>query len=100
MTINDTQAKNAKPKAKPYKLTDEKGLVLLINPNGSKWWRLCYALHRREKMLSLGVYPDVTLKRAREKRVDARRLIVDGEDPGAVKVLGFPFRGRKTRIFL
>ena len=83
MTINDTQAKNAKPKAKPYKLSDEKGLVLLVNPNGSKWWRLRYFFAGKEKMLSLGTYPEVTLKRAREKRDDARRLIAEQQDPSA-----------------
>lgn len=83
MTISDTQAKNAKPKAKPYKLPDEKGLVLLVNPNGSKWWRLRYAFAGKEKMLSLGVYPDVSLKRARERRDEARQLVANGEDPSA-----------------
>jgi integrase len=54
-----------------------------VNPNGSRWWRLKYRVAGREKLLSLGVYPDVPLKRAREKRDDARRLVADGIDPSA-----------------
>lgn len=76
---------NAKPQAKPYKLPDGRGLVLLVNPDGSKLWRWRY---RRpfvgtENMLSLGSYPEVTLKRAREKREEARTKLEDGIDPGA-----------------
>lgn len=82
MALNDTLIRNAKPKAKPYKLADEKGLSLLIQPNGSKWWRFRYRIDGREKMLSLGVYPDVSLKKARERRDTERALLTDGHDPG------------------
>ena len=85
MALNDTQIKNAKPKAKPYKLADEKGLTLLINPSGSKWWRLRYRVNGREKMLSLGVYPDVSLKKARERRDNERELIADNIDPSKAR---------------
>ena len=75
---------NAKPKAKPYKLGDARGLFLLVQPNGGKWWRLKY---RRPdtgagNLLSMGVYPDVSLRQARERRDAARKLLADGIDPG------------------
>ncbi len=63
-----TTCKNAKPKDKPYKLADEKGLFLLVNPNGSKYFRLKYRIDGKEKLLALGVYPETSLKQAREKR--------------------------------
>lgn len=81
MPLNDSQIKNAKPTDKPYKLSDGGGLTLLIQPGGSKWWRLRYRMNGTEKMLSLGVYPDVPLKKARERRDAARALIADGTDP-------------------
>ena len=81
MALNDTQIKNAKPRATPYKLGDERGLTLLVNPNGSKWWRFRYRVDGREKMLSLGVYPDVSLKKARERRDAERELVADRIDP-------------------
>jgi integrase len=81
--LTDTAVRNAKPKAKPYKLTDERGLYLLLAPSGGKLWRFKYRLMGREKLLSLGVYPDVSLARAREKRDEARRLVADGIDPSA-----------------
>lgn len=79
--LSETAIKNAKPREKQYKLYDERGLYAIVNPDGGKWWRLKYRLAGREKGISLGVYPDVTLKRAREKRDEARRLIADGIDP-------------------
>jgi integrase len=81
MPLNDTQIKNAKPRERPYKIADASGLTLLINPNGSKWWRLRYRINGTEKMLSLGVYPDVSLAKARSRRDEHRSLIVDGVDP-------------------
>ena len=83
MALTDTAVRNAQPRETPYKLTDGDGLTLLINSDGSKWWRLRYRIGGREKMLSLGVYPDVGLKRARERRDDARRQIADGVDPSS-----------------
>lgn len=79
--LNETQIRNAKPKDKPYKLADGKGLVLLVNSNGSKWWRLRYTVDGREKMLSLGVYPEVSLATARNKSHDARTTVAKGADP-------------------
>lgn len=81
--LTENAIKAARPREKPYKLTDGGGLVLLINPSGSRWWRLRYRFQGREQMLSLGTYPEVGLKRAREKRDDNRRLLADGINPGA-----------------
>lgn len=83
MSLTDTAVKNAKPEAKPYKKADEKGLYLLVNPNGAKYWRLKYRWNGKEKVLALGVYPEVSLKDARFGRDDARKLLTDGIDPGA-----------------
>jgi Arm DNA-binding domain len=63
------------------KLFDGGGLYFLLNPDGSRWWRFKYRIDGREKLLSLGVYPEVTLRRARDRRDEARRLIADGVDP-------------------
>ncbi len=78
----------AKPKEKPYKLADERQLYMLIAPNGTRSWRLNYTFagpsgKLQQKTLHLGRFPDVTLKRVREKAHDARALLADGKDPGA-----------------
>lgn len=83
MSLTDTAVRLARPKEKPYKLFDERGLYLLVDPSGGRWWRLKYRVDGREKLLSLGTYPDTPLKRAREKRDEARRLLADGRDPAA-----------------
>ena len=83
MPLTDTTARNAKPKPKPYKVSDEKGLFLLVTPTGGKWWRLKYRFDKKEKLLSLGVYPDVSVKRARERRDEFRKLLAEGIDPSA-----------------
>jgi integrase len=84
MPLSDPAIKKAKPEAKPYKLTDEKGLFLLVNAAG-KYWRLAYRFGGKQKTLALGVYPDVSLARAREKRDEARKLIADDIDPGELR---------------
>ncbi len=73
MALTDVKVKTAKPKEKPYKLADSGGMYLLINANGSKYWRMKYRFAGKEKMLSIGVYPDVSLADAREKRNEARK---------------------------
>lgn len=83
--LTDTACKNAKPKESAYKLFDEKGLFLLIHPNGSKYWRLKYRVTGKEKLLSFGVYPEVSVAHARNKRDEARRLHSAGVDPSATK---------------
>ena len=82
MPLTDTAIRNAKPGAKPAKLFDERGLFLIVTPTGGKWWRFRYKFDDKEKLLSLGVYPDVGLKDARQRRDDARKLLADGIDPG------------------
>jgi integrase len=81
--LTDTAIRNAKPETKPRKLFDERGLYLLITPHGGKWWRFKYRFAGKEKLLSLGAYPDVRLRLAREKRDEARRLVADNVDPSA-----------------
>jgi len=83
MALSDTAIRKAKPTDKPQKVTDGGGLYLLLNPNGSKWWRLKYRYEGKEKLLSLGVYPDTGLADAREKRDAARKLLAAGVDPGS-----------------
>lgn len=75
--------RGAKSKDKPYKMPDGGGLFLLVQPTGAKWWRLKYRLGGKEKQLSLGVYPDTSLKLARSKRDEARASLAAGIDPGA-----------------
>lgn len=85
MALSDLSIRNAKPSDKPYKLPDEKGLFLLIHPNGSKYWRQKYRFNGKEKLLAFGVYPDISLKDARARRDDARKLLANGIDPGEAK---------------
>jgi integrase len=81
--LSDTRVRAAKPREKAYKLYDERGLFLFVTPTGGRLWRLKYRVRDREKLISLGAYPDVGLKRAREKRDEARKLLADGVDPSA-----------------
>lgn len=68
----------AKPKEKPYKLPDEKGLFVLVHPNGGKYWRLKYRYKGKEKTLALGTFPEVTQAEARDGRNEARRIWLKG----------------------
>ena len=77
--------KSAKPKDKPYKLGDGGGLYLLVNPNGSRYWRLKYRFNSKEKVLALGVYPDVPLADARKETIKAKELLEKSCDPSAYK---------------
>jgi integrase len=81
MPLTNIAIRKSVPSEKPYKLFDERGLYLEISPAGGRWWRLKYRYARKEKRLSLGVYPDVDLKEARERRDQARRLLSNGIDP-------------------
>lgn len=78
-------AKSAKPKEKNYKLSDEKGLFLLVHKNGSKYWRFKYRFADKEKILAFGVYPEISIKEAREMRDQARKQIREGIDPSQEK---------------
>jgi integrase len=82
MSLSDTSIRNAKPSEKPIKLADGGGLYLLLNTSGAKWWRLDYRFSGKRKTLSMGVYPEVGLRAARDKRDEARRLLAEGIDPG------------------
>lgn len=83
--LTDIKVRTAKPKEKQYKLTDGNGMHLLVHPNGSKYWRLQYRFGGKQKMLALGVYPDVSLADARARRDDARKLLANNIDPGDKK---------------
>jgi integrase len=83
MPLTDTVIRKAGPGPKPIRLFDAGGLYLEVAPSGGKWWRLKYRFAEKEKRLSLGVYPEVSLKEARLKRDDARRLLANGVDPSA-----------------
>ncbi|EPI4980588.1 tyrosine-type recombinase/integrase [Raoultella planticola] len=85
MKLTARQVDTSKPKDKPYKLSDGGGLYLLVNPNGSRYWRLKYRIAGKEKLLALGVYPDITLAEARQKRADAKKVLAAGSDPGQEK---------------
>ena len=85
MPLTDAAIRNAKPREKPYKLADTGGLYLLVGPRGGKWWRLKYRFRGKEKLLSLGVYPDVGLKEARARRDRAREQRAAGTDPSAAR---------------
>lgn len=85
MPLTDVKIRALKPKDKPYKVADEKGLFLLVKPNGGKYWRLKYRFNNKEKKLSFGVYPDISLADARVKCDEARRLVANESDPGIFK---------------
>jgi integrase len=84
-SLSDTAVRNSKPKSKPYKIADGEGLFLLVMPSGSKYWRLRYFFAGKEKLLALGVYPEITLADARERRAQARKALAAGSDPGDAK---------------
>jgi integrase len=81
MPLTDTAIRNAKPGEKPIRLFGGGGLYLEVSPTGGKWWRLKYRFDGKEKRLSLGVYPGVSLKDARDRRDASRKLLADGIDP-------------------
>ena len=85
MKLSDAAARKAKPEAKAYKMADGGGMYLEVMPTGSKYWRLKYRFGGKEKRLAFGVYPDVSLAQARERRGDARKLLANDIDPGIVK---------------
>lgn len=81
MKLTDIGIRKAKPTPKPYKLADGRGLYLLVNPTGSRWWRFKYRWEGREKLLALGTYPEISLATARSLLEEARALIAAGTDP-------------------
>ncbi len=85
MMLSELKIRNAKTKAKLYRIFDGRGLYLEVTPSGGRYWRFKYRFHGRERRLALGVYPDVGLALARERREEARKQIANGIDPGIVK---------------
>ena len=83
--LSDVLIRKAKASSKPQKLTDGRGLYLLLTPADQRWWRFKYRFAGKEKLLSLGVYPDVSLKQAREKCEEVRKLVAAGSDPSAAR---------------
>ncbi|MFM9936808.1 MAG: Arm DNA-binding domain-containing protein [Novosphingobium sp.] len=85
MALTDVAIRNAKPRAKPYKLGDASGLFLLVQPTGGKLWRVKYRVDGNEKKLGIGTYPEVSLSEARKLRDDAREMMAAGKDPSREK---------------
>ncbi len=85
MPLTDIALKRLQPSERPYKRSDASGLYILVKPNGSKHWHLKYRFLNREKLMSYGPYPLISLKEAREKRDRDRRLLLEGVDPARVK---------------
>ena len=83
MPLTDTAIRRSRPGDKPYKLTDGKGLYLLVNPSGGKLWRWKYRFEGKEKLMPFGTYPEVTLAEARDRHTEARRTLAAGSDPMA-----------------
>ena len=85
MALTDRACKMATSREKDYKLADEKGMYLLVSKNGSKYWRWKYRFAGKEKVLAFGVYPEIGLKFARDKCIDARRQVAQGIDPSLAR---------------
>ena len=85
MSLTELQIKKAKATDKQQKLADGGGMYMLVHPNGSKYWRMDYRFGGKQKTLALGVYPDIGLADARQRREQARKLLANDTDPGAVK---------------
>jgi integrase len=94
MSLTDLAIRNAKPKEKPYKLSDGGGLFLWVQPTGRKWWRYAYRYDGKQKLFALGIYPEVTLAEAREAHMRARKVLATGIDPNSDK------REAKRKILL
>ncbi len=85
MHLTNIAIRKAKPRTKPYKLADGGGMFLLVRPNGGKWWRLRYRFQGKEQLLSLGTYPQVSLKEARNKRDEAKKQLQTGINPSDIR---------------
>ncbi|MBK5144248.1 integrase arm-type DNA-binding domain-containing protein [Budviciaceae bacterium BWR-B9] len=81
MALTDTKVRAAKPQEKEYTLTDGDGMFMLVHPKGSKYWRMRFRFAGKQHLMALGVYPEVSLADARQKRDEARKLIAAGIDP-------------------
>ncbi len=85
MPLTDTKVKTAKPKDKPYKLTDGRGMYLLVNPTGSKYWQYRFRIKGKQGTYQIGTYPDTTLKKARDELQLARDKVLQGVNPKEIK---------------
>ena len=94
--LADVAIRQAKPKDKPYKLSDGGGMYMLVNPNGSRYWRMKYRFGGKEKVLALGVYPNVTISKVREKVMEAKTLLDEGKDPTIHKRQSQSENGKNT----
>ena len=81
--LQDVKLRNAKAAEKAYKIHDNRGLFIIVTARGGRWWRLKYRFAGKEKTISLGIYPDVSLAQARDRRDEARKLLASGIDPSA-----------------
>ncbi|BBE09230.1 P4-type integrase [Mycoavidus cysteinexigens] len=99
MALTDILIRNTKPTTKHLKLTDGGGLLLLVQPNASRWWRLRYRFAGKEKMLSLGTYPTVSLKVARLIRDKIKALLAQGVDPSLARQEEKPIKAG-VKLFL
>ena len=99
MPLTDTKARNAKPRDKQYKLFDNDGLFLLVSPTGGKWWRFKYRLGGKERLISLGTYPEVSLAQARGRRDEARKQVADGIDPSQARKTLKAAKGQNESTF-
>ncbi len=83
--LSDTKLRALKPRAKPYKVSDSEGLFVLVTPNGSRLWRCAYRFDGKQKLLTFGKYPDVSLSDARDKLREAKKVLARDEDPAGLK---------------
>ena len=83
--LTELGLRKAKPSSKPKKLSDGGGLFLLLHPSGSKYWRMKYRFMGKEKLLAIGVWPEVSLTEARNKRNEAKLILKSGKDPSVDK---------------
>jgi integrase len=97
MPLTEVAVRKAQPEDKPQKLFDGGGLFLLVQPKGAKYWRLDYRFAGKRKTLSLGVYPETSLSKAREGRIEARKLLANGTDPSATKQAAKRVKATETR---
>ena len=82
MSLTASELRSVKLRAKPVRMFDDQGLFLLLNPAGRRCWRFKYRIDGREQLLALGIYPDMPLTLARDRREEARQLLAKGIDPG------------------
>lgn len=96
--LEDQQIRAIQSSVRPFKLTDGKGLHLVVMPNCSRYWRLAYRFSGKQKTLSLGVYPKISLAAARVGRDEARRILANGGDPMEAKSAAIKLKHEKVNV--